>query len=415
MDNTEKRNISLRLSRCRAGLLRKYPFFGNMVMHLSFGLDEGCGTAYTDMKHIVFDPEFAGRLSDEELEFVLMHEVMHCVLNHPARGKDKMQFIYNVACDIVVNSNIIDYMGVHEFKVDGEYAMHRTPSGKEGKNYTAEEVYNELLMKQNAAAKMSDTDSDLIFDDAAGNDFYSCIGEMKTVDSHDIWTEIETDSQDSDMWEKRIDDYGSKYGFDTNRFPQSVRKIFEDSEKQANIKWKDYLRDFMTAYVDITDYSFAPPDRRFSDSEFMLPGENTFFERNGLQDIYFFVDTSASVSPKELTRLCGEVKHVVEECLGVSGYISFFDTSVTEPVPFSYTEDFDDIVPTGGGGTDFRIIFEYMEEHATDVLPCAIIIMTDGYAEDVPEEIAKGIPVLWVLINNKKDKPWGENIHIYTE
>ena len=418
MDDNEKRNISLRLSHARAVLLKKYPFFGNMVMNLSFGLDDSCGTAYTDMQHIIFDPQFADRLSDEELEFVLMHEVMHCVLNHCVRGRGKISLIYNIACDIVVNSNILDYMNhvefnstrgrgyddqklveelvSREFKVDGEPVIHLTPSKKEGRLFSAEEIYEELI---------------------SSKEFKELEQAFKCLDSHDIWNEIDNREQDADKWDKIVKDYGSRYGNPLSVLPQSVRSIFEDGKKQASIRWKDYLRDFVSSFIDVTDYSFSPPDRRFSGNSeypFLLPGENTFSIVNGPQGIWFAVDTSGSISQKELTRLCGEVMHVIEECPGASGYISFFDTLVTEPVPFSEKEDFDYFEPKGGGGTSFAPIFKYMEDNMITNLPKAIVIMTDGYAPDVPMERALGVPVLWVLINNPEDKTWGETIHINT-
>ena len=41
-------------------------------------------------------------------------------------------------------------------------------------------------------------------------------------------------------------------------------------------------------------------------------------------------------------------------------------------------------------------------------LPICIIILTDGYAPFVSEEIAMGIPVLWLLNNQKVNPPWGK-------
>lgn len=405
MEQTEKRKLIIRLTEARSMLLKKYPFFGNMVMNLSFGIDEGCGTAYTDMKHIVFDPGFIDRLNNTELEFILMHEVMHCVLKHPMRGRGLIPNLYNIACDIVVNSNILEYMELSDFVIDGQHVMHLTPSDKEGRCFTAEEVYTELL---------SSADQVIMVFDREGNVDAKRIGDMDTLDSHGNWNSLEVDSSLSDIWDKRIADYGSKYGYSLVKIPQSIRTILEEKEKETEINWKEVLRRFVDSYIDISDYSYSPPDRRFSDLDFFLPGENTYQELYGTQDIWFCIDTSGSISAEELTRLYNELKNVIEQCPGTNGMLSFFDTSITKPVSFSESKDFENIQPTGGGGTNFNVIFKYMYKNMLSHLPKAIVILTDGYAPDVPQEKALGVPVMWILINNKENKPWGETIHIKT-
>ena len=66
------------------------------------------------------------------------------------------------------------------------------------------------------------------------------------------------------------------------------------------------------------------------------------------------------------------------------------------------------IKPAGGGGTDFQIILEYVHKHMQDKLPTSIIILTDGYAPFPEEELAGGIPVLWLLNNEEVNPPWGK-------
>ena len=94
---------------------------------------------------------------------------------------------------------------------------------------------------------------------------------------------------------------------------------------------------------------------------------------------------------------------------GLTGTVSFFDTTVSDPVPFTTEEEFREIVPQGGGGTDFDIIFEYLRENIYPELPRAILIFTDGYVLSWPrEEDAMGVPVLWLIKNDcNTDVPWG--------
>lgn len=40
-----------------------------------------------------------------------MHEVLHVVLDHLIRGKDKDRFIYNLAADALINQYLVDLIG----------------------------------------------------------------------------------------------------------------------------------------------------------------------------------------------------------------------------------------------------------------------------------------------------------------
>ena len=142
--------IVKRLQNARLSLLQKQPFYAILLMNMKFSLDLTCETAYTDGNRIAFHPDFINNLSDSELEFVLMHEVLHTALGHPFRHQqDYDQQAFDIACDIVVNSNILYSFGMDRRAITlqkyGE-AMHIAPNGKEGYEYTIEQVY-EMVCK----------------------------------------------------------------------------------------------------------------------------------------------------------------------------------------------------------------------------------------------------------------------------
>lgn len=172
------------------------------------------------------------------------------------------------------------------------------------------------------------------------------------------------------------------------------------------------LHDFIKEINDRYDFSFIPPDRRFSAGEYILP---SFTEESGerVDNLWFLIDTSGSISAEELTNAFGEIKSAIEQFDYLTGKLSFFDTRVSEPKDFSCIEDLKAIEPVGGGGTSFHCIFEYMREKFDDEYPTTVIVLTDGYAYYPKEEIALGIPVLWIIAgNNKEDAPWGITVHI---
>ena len=74
----------------------------------------------------------------------MMHEILHVVLQHCFRGDVEDPEAYNIAADIVVNSNIMLENGMKASSITlSKYgiAMHVAPDGKEGHEYTAEQVY----------------------------------------------------------------------------------------------------------------------------------------------------------------------------------------------------------------------------------------------------------------------------------
>ena len=137
-----------RLLLARMRILCNHGFYGLLLMHMTFSLDEALFTAATDGNRLIFSPAFLDEISDGELDFVMMHEVLHVVLQHCFRGQERDQRLFNIACDIVVNSNILSENGMNlssiTLKKYGE-AMHLAPDGKEGFEYTAEQVYQMLI------------------------------------------------------------------------------------------------------------------------------------------------------------------------------------------------------------------------------------------------------------------------------
>ena len=66
----------------RTRILTKYGFLGLLLMHMKIGLDESIETAATDAEYILFNPTFLDELSESELDFIMMHEILHVVLNY---------------------------------------------------------------------------------------------------------------------------------------------------------------------------------------------------------------------------------------------------------------------------------------------------------------------------------------------
>lgn len=385
MDRTKLAFTAQRMTEARAFLVKENPFFGHLAMGLKLACAP-CGTACTDGTHLVFDPAFAEKLSDREMQFVILHEVLHCALEHCIRGKGLHTAVYNIACDIVVNSTILYMWGLDTFQVADEIPMHLTPGGQEGRLFSSEEVYQMLL----AENKLGNEEG---------------LAGVPGVDRHDLWQGIEDVNRLSDVWKGRIMQAEKACG-DTTGMKQEVRELAERLTKGAKVDWKQLLHDFIQ--YDDYDYTFLPPDRRFTECDFFLPAYHENEEEGSANDIWVCVDTSASIEDETLMEAMSEIEDAVRQA-GLKGKLSFFDSNLTEPIPFTSAEEVRKLRPVGGGGTSFHVIFRYLKKHLYPELPKAILIFTDGYAGWPSEEMAMEVPILWLISKGgNQDVPWGQ-------
>ena len=66
----------------RVRLLIRHPFFGTLATRLKLVEAEWCPTAATDGRHFYYNCDFFRTMTSEEIDFVVGHEVLHCVYEH---------------------------------------------------------------------------------------------------------------------------------------------------------------------------------------------------------------------------------------------------------------------------------------------------------------------------------------------
>lgn len=91
--------------RAKAALVHLCPFFGEFIGKLRPVYTFRIETQATDGKDLLINPQFTANLNFSQKVFVLAHEIMHCVLNHMRRAKDKGWSLKkaNVAADYECN------------------------------------------------------------------------------------------------------------------------------------------------------------------------------------------------------------------------------------------------------------------------------------------------------------------------
>lgn len=401
--------------------MQTHPFFALLLMYLKFVAVPEMKKMSTNGRCIYFSPNFVDKLYEHELDYILCHQIMHIIYGHIWRPYDREGDDYHFACDMLINTLLIDCGFTQERYAHLGYVYRKNPShDKSVAEMTPEEIFEKLpyslyLFDERTRSKYL-MDEELWWNE---KDDFGGSGEMildvPELDGMLRETKEEMGGSSGDggdlrqEWQGRaaaaassMESY-SESNKGAGNVPDFVKRMIRKM-KEPTIDWKRILNNFVQERI--CDYSFAPPDRRFSDTEFFLPdfNEKDFVSKQ----VLFMVDTSGSVEDEDLAIVYSEICGAIEQFGGkLTGKLGFFDAAVTPPLPFETIGDLMKIIPYGGGGTDFTIIFDYIRENYRDELPACIVIFTDGYGPYPLESETMGIPVLWMINNFDVTPPWG--------
>jgi predicted metal-dependent peptidase len=441
MTEQRKNRVRKKIQESRGRLLATMPFFGLLLMYLKFVAVPGMKKISTNGRCIYFSPDFLEKLYEKEIDYILCHQILHIVCGHIWRDRDLSGDDYHFACDIFLNLILEDY-GYDEDKYSHLGYIYRNVSGSiDFHDKTPLEIrdwlpYSLKVFDEATRSKfVKDSEYWWDFKDDDGSageiiiDLPEITGRLNdgrgegggSQDLSGDWGDgdgADDSSGNGDMrqWQVRAMSLAtSLYDEEdeedkVDRVPEFIQRMITKM-KEPSLDWKRLLNNFLQERI--SDYSFSPPDRRFSETDFFLPDFN---EKDFVtKEILFMVDTSGSVNNDTLAAVYSEIRGATEQFSGkLTAKLGFFDTMVTEPIPFESVDDLLAIIPYGGGGTDFRVIFEYIQYELYDKLPACIVVFTDGDGPYPVESQSMGIPVLWILDNNQFTPPWGTVIRIIT-
>lgn len=372
--------VEEKITVARIGMLLRHPFFGNMATRLKIeNCDDWCPTAATDGRHLYYNTQFFNILSEKQIEFVIAHEIMHCVYDHISRRDDRDPRLYNIASDYIVNNLLIrDGIGekvnqipiFQDFKYDG---------------WSSEEVYDDLKQQEDENGEGS-----------AGD------GKGELLDEHVDWTSQPEDGKDASDTRK-----GQSPGSDGNK--ASKRPVMSDEEMKAikdeikesmiqaaqaagagnvpgeiarmiqeltepKMNWREIIQTQIQSTIR-ADYTFARPSRKAWHTSAILPGMN--FDET--IDVCVALDMSGSIGGEQARDMLSELQGIMQQYQDYKIKVWCFDTRVYNEAEFTSDngEDATTYEPVGGGGTDFDCNWTYMKEN--DIQPKKFIMFTDGY------------------------------------
>lgn len=372
------------LVRARAGLVLDEPFFGTLSLRLKIVQDPTCGTLWTDGKRLGYNPDFALKLTPQELKGVICHEIMHCVFRHQTRRGDRNHIKWNIACDYAINNFITK---------DNRYKL---PEGalvdKKYDGMTAEHIYD-ILPIQEIEVYMT---GEGVPDPGACGEIRDSEG-SNGQPANDL--EKARENRDWQIATTQAANAAKAQG----KLPGHIAELMKDFN-QSKVPWQNVLRNFMTS-VSKDDYSFTRPNRRFAHMNMYLPSMYS----EALGEVVIAVDTSASVSREELKQFGGEISSIIEDTRPKKVHVIYCDTQVNGHEEFTVDDMPLELSYKGRGGTCFTPAFDYAREHVED--PVCFIYLTDMGADDFPE-VPPPYPVLWISTTELDHAPFGETLRL---
>jgi predicted metal-dependent peptidase len=394
----------------RVGLLLRHPFFGNMATRLQIkSADDWLGTAAVDGRNLYFNTQFFNEMTNKEIEFVIAHEILHCVFDHLGRRLDRDHMIYNISADYIVNNLLVrDRIGTkptfidcyQDFKYD---------------NWSSEDVYDDIFKKAKEQGEeilkqlgeMLDEHIDWEGDDKDGKSGAPANGDggdgNKESKSQPVYSKDELKKIKDEIKENMI---SAAQTSGAGNIPGEItRMIKELTEPKMN--WREILRQQIQSTVK-SDYTFVRPSRKGQMSGAILPG----MDFQDTIDLCISLDMSGSIGDIQAADFLGEIKGIMDEYQDYNIKLWCFDTKVYNEQDFSSHSDILlDYEIMGGGGTDFMVNWTYMKEQ--DIQPKKFIMFTDGYAWDSwgDEDYCETV----FIIHSNRDKelqaPFGLTAH----
>lgn len=394
-------------------LLIKDPFYGLFCLSLPKVITKDIPTLCVERKGITcqlnINPDFWGQFNDDEQIALLEHELSHIALQHMLLVDSFSDHkAFNIAADAEVNSYIENLPKGAVRASDIEIA-----TGIHLGNGAGTKTYYEALMK---LAQQNGTNQD---------PNQPCNGGQGGEDDS---KESEGNDQYPDELSKfaKLDEHSSWKGFDNlpdatkqlieNNINGTLKRTAEEIQKSRGtipgglqsiiskllkknppiFDWKAYFRRMLGTIYDIN----LRTTRRKESKRFE---GNAGIQHKKKVSILIAVDTSGSVSNKELQEFFCEIDHVYNA--GARVTIIECDTRINSVIEYNGKN----IPPINGrGGTDFNPPIDYYIKHKKDYE--ALIYFTDGYAP-LPNQRPSG--VVWVITSNgsQQDYP-GKTLYI---
>jgi len=376
-------NIYQEIAKYSKTLMLKEPFYGLFLISLNKELrtdiETACVTPDKINIKLCINPDFWSRLDEKTKLGVLKHELLHIVFFHLENfERFENKKLSNIAADLEINQYIeLEYKGDSwdGLEIDKGIFKDLNLLPKQGTKYYYDTIQKEIN---------NNPDGDIA-------QFVNGI----EMDWHDLWAAMEDMSEaERKLIQKQVDyqlkEIASEIqkkgrGLIPSELSQYIDSLFEI--KEPVLDWKAYLRRFSSQSTKIfTKKTRRKPNKRFYGN----PALKIKQRKNTLVAI----DTSGSVSDKELLEFFNEIYHIYKS--GTDVTVIECDAKIQRI--YEYKGKLENLSIQGRGGTSFEPVFAYLYENRDKYNN--LIYLTDGECPPPSTQVLK--PILWVHSSKSK-------------
>lgn len=395
-----------RLHEITFAMYRAFPFFAILAESFSIRTSREIPTACVDNKgRITFNPDFVMGLNDRQFIFVFAHEVFHPAFRAFERQGTRDPLLWNMAHDYAINLLIRDHFARPDavpsgMLIDDKYA-----------DMSAEQIYEHIVRNAIRAPKSGMT-GDMVqgggdgsgeSGDGESGDGGGGGGESGGSDFSDVKNvrDARAKTPEGDgAWESAV----AAAAYRAKQMGNLPLRIEREVDKfiKSKVDWVEQLRQLLrhnVSRVNRDQYTFLPCNRRLIHQGIYFPSLVGF----DAPKIAFAIDTSGSMGQVEVSQAHAEIDSIRKQ-FGCPVYIMSCDADVHSG---EWVDPYSPLpMPIGGGGTDFRPVFEHIEKNRVPV--DVVVYLTDGYGNFGGDP---GIETIWVMTTHEVP-PWGNHIQI---
>ena len=415
------------ITKARARLLVRAPFFGSIALGLKWIAAPSVGTMATDGRAVWFHTAWCDAQGAEKIMGVVAHEVLHVVNKHHLRRRGRDPDLWNIACDLFVNRILLaDAYALPDRRVFDQ--------GNRFAGLPVEVIYQRLLEEgppQQEAGKPEPTTAHCEAENGRpgpgpgnrpaspaepGSGSSGNLADPQvegTVAPAGNWGEVrdltgEHGAPLTDAGRRQAEDdldvrirQAAAAARRAGRFSAGLTEMVEAALDRTD--WRDRFRTLFDGTLR-SEASWARPNRRLLPHGMYLPG----WRRGGAGRVAFVLDTSGSISARELAIYLAGLLGIIEETGPEQVVLIQCDTVVRRVDYLGPGETVDRIEVTGRGGTLFQPAFDWIAE--SGFAPQVIVYATDLFSADQPED--PGTPVIWLTPTRGRPVPFGDIVEV---
>lgn len=397
-----------KMVKARTNLVMAHPFFGTLALRMKMVADPKAKRASTDGSTLWYNPEAVDKLPLSKVQGMIAHTILHPGFLHHTRRGNRDYGKWQKACDHSIN---------HILKDAGFDLPEGTFCDPQYKGMSAEHIYTLIPddPKNDGGASGGagggagggGSESNDDSDNDPNNQGNDPGGDGEVKDSPNSTNKGASSSQQNNEegeWKIAVSQ-AAHVAKQAGKLPGLMERMLEELLEPV-MPWKSILQRFMNEKCN-DDFSWARGNRRFLAQGLYLPSRQA---DEAMGAMVVTIDTSGSITDKLLQEFGSEIKGIHTDLRPRKLIVIYCDADVNHVDEFGPDDELF-FKMHGGGGTDFRPPFRWMEDNRVDAR--CFVYLTDGYGEFPNKEA--DFPVMWCINNYDVTPPWGEHLVIETE